>query len=142
MVYYPPKTFIPEKICVVRSSNNGIKFSSEISCPPLDTVCIIDNIFSGPFSISGIKQTNSGVFYADLKIDNAVNCIATGVEHSFAELRHWSLNELILEGLVGKGGNIEDGTQFVAVTYSGQYSTMIIKGGAIYREIKFWKKEA
>lgn len=144
-MYVPSRSEISDKVCVVEQkyyigqksnlSNNtpiNVEFSSKIKTPPNNTIIIVDNIFTGPFTISAIKQKNSS-FYALLIVENAVpsNSLSPKLK---VDIKYWALNEIFLEGVVKKNGKIDSGVEFVAVTYS-PHSTMILKGGALYKKI-------
>lgn len=139
MIYAPTRAKILDKVCIVKGKYNYgedefivmVEFSAKIATPPPKTIAIVANEFTGPFTTSTIKQSNSS-FYSWLTVENAIKSDLN--PKLKVDLKHWALNEFFMEGLVKKGGKITDGTKLVAVTY-GQYSTLILKDGEIYRKI-------
>lgn len=139
MVYAPNKSKIPDKVCIVvvpslydtDKSFITVEFSAKITSPPVKTIAIVTNEFSGPFVTSEIRQSNTN-FYSWLTVENAIKSDLN--PKLKVDLRHWALNELVMEGLIQKGGKIPSDIKFVAVTY-GQHSTMVLKDGPIYKKI-------
>ena len=122
MVYYPSNIKIPDKICVVKtfgdfvntSNRISVYFSSKVTNPPRNTIAVVKNNFSGPFSIGKIKSS-TGSFYAFLNIQNALNSKKDIVlVHA---IQHWSLNEIFLSAVVQSGGTFGEDIEFVATTY-------------------------
>ena len=122
---------VSDRICIVqRMPNVGITFSAKINNPPPHTIAIVDNIFTGPFVMSKVYGESYGI-YSELTIENAIRSTLSPV--FVTELRGWSLNELILEGVIHKDGHLDEAVSMVAVTYR-QYSGMILKDGPIYKK--------
>lgn len=144
-MYVPQHIKIPDKVCIVYHGREPIKnafdndripiitFSDKILSPPTGTLCIVDNYFTGEYSISKILDTSSS-FYANLYLTNILPSQNFKDKKFGADIKYWSLNEIFLSGVIKKGGVIS-GVEFVAVTYSG-YSTLILKDGDLYKKIK------
>lgn len=142
--WHPQRATIPDQICIVANdikSNTPtpekpfwIKFSPYVKNPPTKTLSIKDNLFVGPFEFGQIGMTNSSIF-SNINIYNALSSNKIILK---SELKHWVINEIIQSGCIGKNGLIEN-TEFVVVTYGG-YSTLILKDGSIYNDIKKGQK--
>lgn len=133
----PNAAKIPDKVCIVSyddlsCSVQNVMFTNDIINPPYGTLIIKDNIFTGPFYITKILQFGANKFYVNLTIENALP--STENIKLVTKLRHWTLNEILMQGLICKGGKLENSVEMVAVTYN-QYSTMILKDGEIYNKI-------
>lgn len=143
-MYVPPHCKIPDKICIVESntyngsqigkSNDpiGVSFSPNIASPPVGTIAIVDNLFKGPLRISEIYQ-GSATFYCTMEIENALPSNTHNIIIE-SDIKYWSINEIIMSGLVGKNGLLPNGTGAVVVTYSSYYN-IILKDGALYKKI-------
>lgn len=140
--YSPARAKILDKICIVESTWYGspaapaggpfnVVFNGKVDNPPSRTIVIIDNEFAGPFQMSTITDSKNS-FYATLSIQNAIPSKANPLLTT--DLRGWSINELLMEGVINKNGVLDSSVSLVAVTYN-QYSTMILKNGAIYNKI-------
>ncbi len=132
MVYFPNGAIIPDKVCVVGGRWKRIVFSSKVQSPPSNTIAIVNNIFTGPFTLGEIRTVSSS-FFSELTMKNVVPSNNLDLEF-YTDLRYWNLNELILSGLVQKGGILAPETEFVAVTYSC-HSTVVLKDGELYKAI-------
>lgn len=133
MIYFPKNAIIPAKVCIVGGrlvdGSYSVYFNRKIRTPPNGTIAIVNNILSGSFNISEIFSSSNS-FYTSLHMRHV---LPSNLE-LMTYMQSWSLNELIMSGLLEEDGRIREGTEFVAVTYSG-HSTVILKDGKIYNAI-------
>ena len=132
-IYVPSRAKILDKLCLIASNKweNKIsaKFSTKIKAPPQGTINIVKNSFSGRAKLNRIGASQNGNLHSSLSFFDIIKG-----QEVVLDLSGWAINELIMSGKIGKGGEIEKDTEFVAVTYSSHYS-LILKDGACYNKI-------
>lgn len=129
----PGNIKVLDNICLIANSkiNNILlaKFSTKITSPPPGTINIVKNIFTGEAKMHKITASQGGnlsssiVFYDIIKGQELV-CHLSG----------WAANDLVMSGMVEKGGKIRRGAEFVVGTY-GPHHSMVLKDGECYNKI-------
>jgi len=137
--WHPLNLIIPTKICVTQGNNrariiDGVEYyissiSAKTDNPPLNTIQIVDNK-KFRCQINGIMESSSS-YYSTAYIKDVL--AIKGHEHIAVDVKYWALNDMIVNGLVGKYGYIHSEVTFV--TYSG-HSSIIALDGNIYKKLK------
>lgn len=137
MAYKPSRIVVPDKICIYRAcgyrpSDNYFKvdFSKNTEDPPANTLAIVPNEFDMRGHIGGISQ-GTGNYYARIYLDNALP-FSDGCKAIRADVKWWALNDMIMNGLIKKGGVVD--SDLVVVVYGG-HSSLIAKSGEVYQEL-------
>lgn len=136
-MWQPSNLVIPEKVCLIGDKDRYkieskyiiVRVSAKTDDPPMKTLMIKSNKPISGARITGILQSNSA-YYANCLLDNLLPF--AGSEAAATDVKYWALNDMVMEGLIGKNGVIN--SDLVFVTYSGHHS-VIATEGQIYKKL-------
>lgn len=139
-MYIPAKAVIPDRVYVVCNRQNiannttiDVRLASaHQKTEPKNIVCVANNLFKGPFRLEGVYGTNNS-FGGEL-IAEDIFPFKKQLVVARCWLSDWAVTNLIMSGVINKGGFLDANVEMCAVTYGSHY-TLVIKDGDIYNRI-------